>query len=291
MRKRYALHDSPFFKLKGKGQLERLLGASLEDVENLSAASSYRAWVEDDREIQAPKGKLAAIHKRIAILLKRIELPGYVYSRKGRSHIDNAAQHVGDIPLIKTDIRKFYPSTSREMVLRMFRDDFLCAGDIAHILADLCCFDRRHLPTGSPISGYIASLAARPMFDRIQSIAVEEGCVMSTFVDDIAISGHAADLFLLLRVRRELRRSGFKTSNRKSMAYGARQPKKLTGTIITPTGLCLPNRQYKKIRMTRQALGAARSSGERNSLSARLRGQLDAASQVLRHPRAAPRLI
>lgn len=287
MPKRYPLRDSPFYKLKGRGQLERLLHVKLDAVDQLAGASNYRVWTEDGREIQAPKGHLAAVHKRMANLLKRIELPAYVYSTKGRSHIDNAAQHIGDVPLVKTDISKFYPSTSREMVLRLFRDDFLCAADLAHVLAALCCFEGKHLPTGSPISGYLAALAALPMFDRVQAIAKSEGCVMSTYVDDIAISGAAANVAMLLKVRREVRRSGFKTSNRKSKAYTATQPKKLTGAIVTPDGLRLPNKQHSKIWATRRALQSAASPGERKLLAAKLKGQLQAASQVLQHASAA----
>ena len=202
MHKRYPMQDSPFYKLKGKGQLERLLRTELSDVGELTSAANYRVWMEDGREIQAPKNRLAAVHKRMATLLKRISPPDYVFSTKGRSHIDNAAQHIGKVPLIKTDIKKFYPSTTREMVLRFFREDLLCATDIANILADLCCFERRHLPTGSAISGYIAFLAAKPMFDRVEEMAIGEGCTMSTFVDDIAISGASAKMSLLLRVWR-----------------------------------------------------------------------------------------
>ena len=109
---------------------------------------------------------------------------------------------------------------------------------------------------------------------------------MSTFVDDLAISGPLANVALLLRVRRELRRCGFKTSNRKSKAYKASQPKKLTGAIVTSGGLRLPNKQHKNIRLTRQQLASCKPEA-RKLLHARLRGQLDAASQLLRHPSAA----
>lgn len=286
MTKRYPLHDSPFYKLKGVGQLERTLQAKLDDVERLSSRESYRVWVEDGREIQAPKGALAAIHRRMANLLKRIAVPDYVYSTKGRSHIDNAAQHCGPVPLVKTDISKFYPSTSREMVLRLFRDDFKCAGDLAHMLADLCCFDRQHLPTGSRISGYIAFLAAKPMLDRVHSIVAAKQCVMTAFVDDIAVSGEKAGMPLLLEIRKELRRNGFKTSNRKSRAYRTEEPKKLTGAIVTTAGLLLPNKQHHKIRSTRLALAGALEPRARKHLRLRLRGQLEAAAQLARHPAA-----
>ena len=49
--------------------------------------------------------------------------------------------------------------------MRMFLHDFECAEDIAHRLADICCYKQLHLPTGSPVSGRIAFFAAKHMFD------------------------------------------------------------------------------------------------------------------------------
>lgn len=289
MVKRYPLNQSPLYRLKGRGQLERLLRFKLSDLGELTADSSYRVWEEDGRWIQAPRGDLAVLHNRIAQLLKRIEIPDYVFSKKGRSHIDNAAQHVGSVPLIKTDISKFYPSTTREMVLRMFVEEFRCALDLAHALADICCFQAKHLPTGSALSGYVAFLAAKPTFDRVHALAVAEGCNMTAFVDDVAISGRAAGMSMLLRVRREFQRGGLRTSNRKSRAFGARQPKRLTGSIVTAQGLLLPNRQHQNIRVTRRELATALTDDERRKLTARLRGQVEAAKQLQNHPKAARR--
>lgn len=285
-RRTYPLQDSPFFRLKGKGQLAQLLRADVEVLLTIGRRENYRVWIEGGREIQAPKDQLAAVHKRIANLLKRIEVPDYVFSKRGRSHIDNAAQHCGPFPLVKTDISKFYPNTTRAMVFRVFRDDFQCATDIAHMLADICCFDKTHVPTGSQISGYVAFFAARPMLDEIKGLADEVQCVMSTFVDDIALSGAGADMPLLLRVRRLMRRAGYKTKSSKSRAYPWSAPKQLTGTVVTPEGLRLPNRQYKRMRETRQMLAAVPPGAQRDRLRSRLAGQLQAAEQVLEHPQS-----
>jgi hypothetical protein len=279
-RKRYPIADSPFYKLRGKGQLARLLALDLQDLQAVISERSYRVWTNDKgRVIQAPMGKLEAVHGRIARLLARIELPDYVYSRKGRSHVENGAKHVGPVPLIKTDISRFYPSTTRAMVVRIFRDQFGCAEDVAHILGDICCYQQAHLPTGSALSGFVAFLAAKPMFDSIDALARERGCRMSSFVDDITISGDAADLSLLLEVRRLVRKAGLKTKATKSRVYAANRPKAVTGTIVTTTGLLLPNRQHLRIWRTRAEIALARSE-QRPMLRARLKGQLIAAHQV-----------
>lgn len=280
-RKRYPMVDSPFFKLKGKGQLERLLDLDLDTLPEVIAERHYRVWLnEKGREIQAPMGKLQVIHERIAHLLARIQLPDYVYSRKGRSHVDNAVQHAAKVPLIKTDICRFYPSTTRAMVMATFRDQFQCAEDVAHILADICCYRQKHLPTGSAVSGYMAFFAAKPLLDRVDALARSRGCTMSCFVDDITISGPGADLGLLLEVRRLVRMHGLKTKTSKSRVYSATRPKPVTGTIVIAGGLRLPNKQHLRIRKTRALLGIS-CMKERPALRARLKGQLIAATQVV----------
>lgn len=280
-RMRYPIVDSPLYKLRGKGQLQRLLQFDLRDLDKLLRPQSYRVWLnEKNREIQAPVGQLEVIHRRLAKLLARIETPDYLYSRKGRSHITNAIQHTGDVPLIQTDIAGFYPSTTRAMVVRMFVHHFQCAVDIAKILGDICCFRGAHLPTGSALSGYVAFFAAQPLFDAINALATDRSCKMSTFVDDITISGAGADLSLLLKVRRLVKKSGLRTKTAKSRVYGAKRPKPVTGTILKGDRLLLPNRQHKRIRSTRMSMATA-SSNAREKLKARLKGQLIAAAQVL----------
>jgi hypothetical protein len=281
--KRYAVSDSPFFKLKGKGQLEKLLCIDIKQSSKLFDPSNYRVWTNDkDREIQAPKNWLEQVHKRIASLLSRIEVPDYVFSQKGRSNVSNAWRHRGNVPLIKTDINKFYPSTTRSKVVRLFLEEFQCASDIANILADICCYRQEKLPTGSPLSGYVAFLAARPMFDRIDLLARANNAKFSLLVDDITISGPNVGLQLLLEVRRIVRHSGYKTRGGKSKTYSALRPKPVTGAIISGRRLLLPNKQHASIHATKTKLTVAPTI-DKPRVKARLRGQLVAADQVLNH--------
>lgn len=279
--KRYSIDQSPFFKLRGLGQLEKLLCIDLKRVPALIHDDNYRVFLRDGRWIQKPLNSLELVHRRIAKLLSRIALPDYLYSQRGRSHVENAAQHKGDVPLVKTDIKKFHPSTTREMVVRLFAEDFQCATDIANILGDICCYRQTHLPTGSAISGYVAFLAAKPMFDLVQNAAVNVEATMTVFGDDVTISGSNAKLDLLLEVRQIVRRHGLKTRKAKSKTYGATQPKPITGAIVRGKALLLPNRQHKKIAQTRRDISTAPAL-RRSILRSRLKGQLLAAQQVTR---------
>ena len=281
LRDRYALNQSPLFRIRGKGQFESIIGIEWDAVKGLVAASPYRVWSNaKGREIQQPLGKMEAVHRRIGDLLARIELPDYLYSQRGRSYADNARQHVGDIPLVKTDIHKFYPSTTWAMVRRMFAEDFASADDVARQLADLCCYQQKHLPTGSPVSGRIAFFAARQMFDHVAEVATAHGCRMTAYVDDITVSGEHASKTLLGEIRKIVHQHGLKTKQRKSATFSATAAKPVTGTVIAGNQLRLPNERHKKIHEARKELEAA-PVAERPRIQRELRGRIQEAKQVL----------
>lgn len=283
---RYPIHQSPLFRLRGKGQFERVLEVEWSAVGRLGSADHYRVWLNPKgREIQQPVGWLAHVHSRIGKLLARIDLPDYVYSQKGRSYADNAGQHVGATALVKTDIHRFYPSTTRQMVYRMFAVDFECADDIAHRLADICCYQREHLPTGSPLSGRVAFFAAKHMFDNISELAMRAECNMTVYVDDVTISGPNATKRLLGQVRKVISRHGLKTKQRKSKTYAPSSAKAVTGAIIAGEQLRLPNERHQKIWEAKQRLANAYGSDRKQLLRA-LRGRQQEARQILKHNRA-----
>ena len=278
--KRYPLNQSPLYRLRGKGQFADVLGISFTESTRLANSNSYRVFVnQKNRVIQHPTGELKVLHGRIAKLLKRIELPDYVFSQKGRSYVDNARMHVGTIPLVKTDVRQFYPSTTLAMVFRMFSRLFECADDIARQLADICCYSQEHLPTGSPLSGYVSFFAAQSMFDEVNAKAVASGCTMTLFVDDIAISGACANRSLLTEVRHIVRDHGHRTADKKSLTFAASKAKTVTGVVATAEGLKLPNRRHQAIHLARQKLVDA-PANEIAHLTKQLAGRIQEAQQI-----------
>ena len=279
-RSRYPIHQSPLYKIVGKGKLERVLNIELAKLGELLHSGNYRVWLNDKgREIQQPIRWLGQVHKRVGGLLSRIDLPEYVFSQKGRSYVDNACYHSGNVPLGKTDISKFYPSTTRQMVRQMFMREFKCAGDVAAILADICCYQQRHLPTGSPISGRIAFFAAKPMFDEIYEDARLSGSRMTLYVDDITLSGQNVTKRMISDVRQTVRRHGLKTKQAKSKTFPASAPKAVTGTMVVGNEVKLPNVRHKKIWDTKRAIQTA-TPDDRKTLLKSLKGRIQEASQI-----------
>ncbi len=281
-RKPYAIDQSPLYRIRGKEKFTQIIGVEWEAVAKLLASDSYHVWTSaKGREIQAPIKWMSAVHKKIGNYLSRIKVPDYIYSQKHRSYVENARRHLGNHPVIKTDINKFYPSVTREMVFRTFLAEFKCAADVADRIADIVCYKQKHLPTGSPLSGRIALFAARNLFDDIDKLAKRFGCVLTIYVDDITLSGHNANKRLLAEVRKAIVKHGFSSSAKKSKTFAPNKPKAITGAIVAGCQLKLPNNRHKKIHETRKALKIA-SDEEKNLLMNRLRGRRQEAAQILR---------
>ena len=277
----YQLDKSPLYGVRGKGQFERALGVSWAQTEKLLKPRYYRQWTTaKDRLIQQPLFELKAVHNRIAALLSRIELPDYVYSQKYRSHLDNAEQHRGLVPLIKTDVNGFFQSISRPMVYRMLQERFACAKDIAARLADICCFEQRHLPTGSSLSGYVAFFAAQPLFDQLAKTCHDRGCKMTLYVDDLTVSGGSANPELLLALRSAIRYFGLRTRDGKSMAFREQQPKPVTGAIVIGERLALPNKHHLRLWEAKRAFTSTPAAG-RPALARTIIGRELHAQQIL----------
>ncbi len=278
---RHSKDQSPLFRLRGKQQFSAATWLHWDDVPGLLASGGYRvaSKANNRREIQAPTGRLAAAHRRIADLLMRIELPDYVFSQRGHSYIGNAAQHLGQQPLIRADIHRFYRSITRAMVFHTFRRHFQCAADVAGRLADICCYRRQHLPTGSPLSGPLAFFAASELFDEIAGLAERNGCTLTVYVDDITLSGAGANGRLLGEIRERMARHGLPSRQNKCHVYPPSACKLVTGVIVAPDGLRLPNARHQKIVAIRRAAEFSCGS-EREALLRTLRGCVQEAKQV-----------
>ncbi|WP_233863700.1 reverse transcriptase family protein [Paraburkholderia adhaesiva] len=280
-KERYDFRQSPFFRLSSRKRAAELLAFDLADVDSLVGEGSYHVFVNDKgRTIQHPQGALSVVHKKIATLLARLAAPSYVRSVKGESYISNTGAHCGRVPLIKTDISKFYPSTKFSAVYDLFHRRFECSPDVAYLLATLSCFKGKHLPTGSYLSGSLAFFSHEEMFQQIHDLAVSHGCQMTCYVDDIVISGERATKALLYQVRGVVRKHGLSTKDDKSKTFSAHKPKIVTGVVLSADGLRLPNSRHKMIHETRKALRLRMPDAERTPLLASLRGRLQEAKQI-----------
>lgn len=249
-RKAYPLDQSPLYRMQSRKKLAReVFNVELPFLERLAnKPSNYRVFDikqgEKTRQVEVPKPLVERIHRRLFALLERIEKPDYLQSGvKGRSYITNARLHLGDVPLVKLDVRKFYPSVDSARVYRFFHEKLQCSPDVAGLLAKLTTHDG-HLPTGSCVSQLLAFFAAKPMFDELDRLSALHQTRFSCYVDDMTFSGSCATPEFLWAAKRVVHAHGF--GYHKYRSYTAEQSKLVTGVMISGSSIAiLPSKEHE----------------------------------------------
>ena len=93
-------------------------------------------------------------------------------------HVSNAKKHIGVHPLLTTDLKSFFPSTSKAIVFNFFFKKLLCSPDVSELLSNLCTYNN-HIPTGSRISMPLAYWANSKMFLELNALSKALGICMS----------------------------------------------------------------------------------------------------------------
>lgn len=277
---RYPLARSPLVAIKSLHVLARLLRLTPEGLRELASNPAYRRFVDKpgtpkERPIQEPLGATMRAHYRLTKLLDSIERPPYLHSAtRRRSQVTNAEAHLlgPSRALVKTDIQKFYESTSEAHIKRFFLDDLGWARDLAKLMAKICTVDG-HLPTGSCLSPILSYFVHRQTFNEVADICAASKVTMTLFVDDLCLSGEKATRALLFKVKGRISAAGLKTHKDKLVPPGA--PGLVTGVVIDAGGTRLRNKHHKTIWDGIEAV-------ERGVLDGigTLRGQLGAATRI-----------
>lgn len=286
----YALNQSPFYCLQSKKKLASILYNNIYKINLL--CRNQNIYKERDitsvtggnpRHIEEPKFALKQVQKRIAAILKRIEIPEYIHSPKAhRSYITNAKVHVSCLSLRTIDIEKYFPSTSGKHVYWFFHQKMKCSSDVAGILTKLSTF-KNHLPTGSPLSPTLSFFSHLDMWNNIDEIVRGENCILSVYLDDIAISGDRVSNKLIWKVKQQLYYAELRSNPKKEKFYNGKKARKITGVIISPDGILkLPNRQYLKIREVRCDLLRCNDKDTITYLQQRLNGLESQAQQIIK---------
>lgn len=277
----YPRNQSIFYKVTSPQMLADRLRVTLDELNELCAATdNYKRWTEKKtgRPIQEPKPKLDKVHKRVALLLAKIETPDYLHSAiRGRSYITNARGHSVDDGCVKIDVQKFYPSVRSQAVHHFFLDRMLCSGDVAGILTKLLTVDG-HLPTGSSSSPILSYFAYEDMFDALAAMAVAKDCVMTVYVDDVVFTGVGAKRGLLYAAQKIF--SSYRLTGHKTKLFRPGQPRIITGVAVTKEGMKLPNRRQKGIAEDFETFDALPNGREKLVVARRLTGRLFEATQV-----------
>ena len=255
LRKTHPVNQSQLYRKRSKKKLaQEVFRLELAFLERLASnGTNYRifniAQGENTRQVEVPKPLVERIHRRLFALLARIEKPNYLQSGvKGRSYITNAKLHLGRVPLVKLDVKKFYPSVNSARVYRFFNEKLECSPDVAGLLTKLTTYED-HIPTGSCVSQLLAFFAAKPMFDELDGLADEHGVIFSCYVDDMTFSGMHATPKFLWTAKQVIHSHGF--GYHKDHCYAAEVNKVVTGVMIRGNTLAiLPSKEHEIWRRT-----------------------------------------
>ncbi|MDC8802435.1 reverse transcriptase family protein [Halomonas pacifica] len=248
-RKSYPVNQSPLYKISNHKLLAKTLCVKPYTLKRVikRGDKNYKLGSTDNgRAIQIPKAQILRIHKRINDLINRIEKPHYLVSGvKGRSHVYNAKMHIGDVAVAKTDIERYYPSTTKEIIKKGFRKKFCCSEDIAETLASLCTVSG-HIPTGSPLSQSLSFIVNSPIFDEIDKYSKARNITFSLYVDDLTFSGKTIPKHFLAHISNLLKKKrGYKCH--KFRTYNRETEKVITGVVVRQNGIDLKRTQKEII--------------------------------------------
>ena len=281
----YQEHDSPFFRLSSKAKLASLLFTSQTKLQTLTRGGDlYRDFPKPKssggfRKISAPRDDLKVIQKRIAGLLQRIVPPDYLFAPvAGRSYVDNAAAHLGAQSVALLDIEDFFPSCTANKVIWFLKQRMRCSPDVAAVLRGIVTRNGS-LPQGSPCSPILAYLCYIDMWEEIARIVEDAHCTLSVYADDLTISGTTVPEDAVWEIKKVLRRHGHRYNAGKERRKHGR-PAEITGVILRPDGLHVPNRLHKQLHDVRRALGRTRDAAHRTALQTKVRGREAQRQQV-----------
>jgi hypothetical protein len=252
--KTYALNQSPLYKIRSRKKLAFVLKSSWKSIENLLSKDSIHLYSVYERRssgdslkkryIEEPCVELKKIQRLIDSYLSHIESPSFLHSpAKNCSQVTNASIHRHSLALMKLDIKAYFVSTSSKRVYWFFNSTMCCAPDISAILTSILTY-RGRLPTGSPSSPRLAYFSHIRMWESIYKVVIQNGYLITVYMDDITISGNFVSDKLLWDIKKIIFSYGLKYHKQKTYC---KQPFEVTGIIIKDNQITAPNRQLKKL--------------------------------------------
>lgn len=205
------------------------------------------------RWIEAPDPELKAMQRRILRLLYHLAPSPWAHGFIiGRSIVTNARIHTGKRFVVKLDLKDFFPSISRAMILEQLNASGIVTAENRsriQILLDLCLLDDR-LPQGAPTSPAISNLVCRRLDFILARFARKHKMWYTRYADDLTFSCNSDRCYQLIPVIKTiLARYGFKVNERKVNVLKQHQRQTVTGLVVNRLGKSsIPRRKRMKLR-------------------------------------------
>lgn len=239
-----------FCSLGGVRALAQLLQTDPQRLYLLAKQPQYKTFTlpkkdGGEREIEAPGLELKKVLGRLNRYLQSVYLfekssaaHGFVTSVRNdtdrRSVVSNAKKHLGNPYLLHIDLKEFFHSVTREMVLSIFLGPpFHFRKELPDLLADLTTYQGR-LPMGTPTSPVLSNFACRTLDEQLLEFAGNMLWAYSRYADDMTFSAKQPIVEeKILSVMGVIRENGFELNKRKIKRYGPDDEKIVTGLLLT----------------------------------------------------------
>ena len=101
----------------------------------------------------------------------------------GKSIYTNASKHVGSVCIVNLDLSNFFPTCTKEMVVKALSLYVRTPNAIAEMITYL---DK--LPQGAPTSPYMANICATKLDKKLKNLAYSHSARYTRYADDITFS-------------------------------------------------------------------------------------------------------
>jgi RNA-directed DNA polymerase len=163
-------------------------------------SDNYEIIVAGDRKIYSPNKKLKKYHTFLNLFWfgKFRNNSEVVYSyRKGVNVFDAVSKHVNSKYFFQTDIAKFFPSISDDLVRKTILENLdllpvLDANIYMDRVVDLVTVDGA-LPVGFSTSPPISNACLKEFDDVLQKYSMEHGLIFTRYADDLIISSKSKE--------------------------------------------------------------------------------------------------
>lgn len=221
------------------------------------------------RLISRPKQHLESLQAVIKMeILDKISFSDAIFGFiPGKSHINNAQEHVKRDFLVNVDIKNFFPSTNYFKIRSIFRD-MGYSGQISSILALLTTkqdsrsitisenryytfSQNRYLPQGACTSPILSNLALKKVDVQLVKRSIELGYKYSRYVDDLTFSTNkpiSNIKSILYMVKKTLEYHGYEANPNKTKLLGKNNSQNVTGLVINSGRSNVPRSWRRKLR-------------------------------------------
>src|SRR3989344_2315539 len=121
-------------------------------------------------------------------LLTNIDLPKFVFSRRGASYVDNARYHIGSHYLVNVDIKNFYPSINYKRIGHIFSELRIKISAIEPLTYLTTC--DKYLPLGFVTSPFLSNLVLLKVDNDLLKLSRNNKVKYSRYVDDVSFSSN-----------------------------------------------------------------------------------------------------